>query len=91
MIVEWNERKAASNLRKHGVSFEEAATALTDSAAITFFDEKPRAEEREITIGHSARDRLLLVVHTERSRDVIRIISSRKANRNERRTYEEGI
>lgn len=91
MRVTWNDRKAESSLRKHRVSFEEAVTALMDTAAVTFFDEGEYEEEREITIGHSVRQRLLVVVHTERKGDTVRIISARKATRKERRTYEEGI
>ena len=89
MDIEWDELKAAANDRKHGVSFEEAVTALMDRAAVTFFD--PADDEREITIGHSVRNRLLLVVHTEPERDLVRIISARKATRKEREAYEEGI
>jgi hypothetical protein len=89
--VAWNDRKAESNLRKHRVSFEEAVTALMDPAAITFFDEGEHEEEREITIGHSVRHRLLVVVRTERKGDAVRVISARKATRKERHTYEAGI
>lgn len=91
MGVAWNDRKAESNLRKHRVSFEEAVTALMDPAAITFFDEGEHEEEREITIGHSVRHRLLVVVRTERKGDAVRVISARKATRKERHTYEAGI
>jgi hypothetical protein len=91
MRVEWNERKASANVNKHGVTFEEGVTALMDAAAVTFFDEIAGAEEREITIGHSARNRLLVVVHTERTGSVVRIISVRRATKKECRTYEEGI
>jgi len=91
MRVTWNDRKAESNLRKHRVSFEEAVTALMDPAAVTFFDAGEYEEEREITIGHSARQSLLVVVHTERKGDVVRVISARKATSKERHTYEAGI
>jgi uncharacterized DUF497 family protein len=91
MRVAWSDRKAESNRRKHGVSFEEAVTALMDPTAVTFFDEGEYEEEREITIGHSARHRLLVVVHTEHKGDMVRVISARKATPKERRTYEEGI
>jgi uncharacterized protein len=91
MRVTWDDRKAESNLRKHRVSFEEAVTALMDPAAVTFFDEGQYEEEREITFGHSARHRLLVVVHTERKGDVVRVISARKATRKETHTYETGI
>lgn len=91
MTVEWDDRKAEGNVRKHGVSFEEAVTALMDPLAVTFADDSVQYEERSITIGHSARDRLLLVVHTERSGGVVRLISARKATAKESRAYEEGI
>lgn len=89
--VEWDERKAARNELDHKVRFEEAVTALMDPLAVTFFDEGATDEDREITVGHSALGRLLLVVHTERKGSVVRIISARKATRKERRTYEEGV
>lgn len=87
---EWDRRKATSNLRKHGVSFGEASTVFRDQLACIFDDEKhPAQERREIIIGHSTRDRLLLVCFTEKAEDVIRIISARPAIRREREDYEE--
>ncbi len=62
-----------------------------DPLAVTFADDSIKYEERSITIGHSARDRLLLVVHTERSGGVVRLISARKATPKESRAYEEGV
>lgn len=91
MRVEWDERKAATNARKHRVTFEEAVTALMDSRAVTFFDDTTVDEDREITIGSSVRNRVLVVVHTERAGAVLRIISARRATRKERQSYEEGI
>jgi uncharacterized protein len=88
--VEWNEAKAASNFRKHGVTFDEAATVLLDPLAVTFADDHA-AEARSITVGHSALARLLVVVTTERHGDRIRIISARRATAKERREYEEAI
>jgi uncharacterized protein len=86
----WNDRKAAANLRKHGVSFEEAQTVFGNPLAVIFDDEAHSAEEpREIIVGHSARGRLLLVCFTERA-DEIRIISARCATPKEQRDYEEG-
>jgi len=86
---EWDEDKARSNLAKHGVTFEEATTVFMDPFAIIFTDERhSRDELREIIIGHSQFGQLLLVSFTERS-DAIRLISARKATRNERRTYEQ--
>jgi uncharacterized DUF497 family protein len=79
------------NIRKHGISFEEAATVFRDSAAWTFPDPDHSEEElREITIGHTNKQRLVFVSHCERE-DGIRIISARPATRKERRLYEEGI
>jgi uncharacterized DUF497 family protein len=73
------------------VSFEEAATVFLDRLAVTYPDPDHSAEERrEITIGHSARQQVAFVSHTQRG-DRIRIISARKATRRERKQYEEGI
>lgn len=86
----WDPRKAAANLRKHGVSFEEAATALGDAMAITGADPDHSVGEAQwVTFGVSSQRRLLVVAHTEKD-DMIRIISARKAERAERRLYEEG-
>ena len=90
MKFDWDRRKAASNLRKHGVSFEEAATALRDTLAVTGHDPGHSiGEDRFITFGVSSRGSLLAVAHTE-GVDTIRIISARLATRNERKIYEEG-
>jgi uncharacterized DUF497 family protein len=91
MDVEWDPRKAEANVRKHGVSFDEAATALLDPFALSGLDDSIGHEEREITVGVSAVGRLLLVVHTLREEDTIRIISARRATAKERCQYEEGI
>jgi uncharacterized protein len=86
----WDQRKAAANRRKHGVSFEEAATAFGDPLSLTIPDpEHSQAEHRFIPLGRSARQRLLVVVHVERGADEYRIISARTATRIERRQYEE--
>jgi uncharacterized DUF497 family protein len=86
----WNARKAAANLKKHGVSFEEASTALADDHAITGADpDHSVGELRWITFGVSDRGRLLVVSHTEDG-DIIRLISGRPATRPERKLYEEG-
>ena len=91
MIYEWDAEKAKTNLRKHGVSFEEAATIFLDSLAVTFSDPHHSGkEEREITIGHSARGQVIFVSHCQRG-SRIRIISARKTTRGERKQYEEGI
>lgn len=87
---EWDQRKAASNLRKHGVSFSEAMTVFRDHLAAIFDDEVHSVpEHREIIIGHSQRGRLLLVCFTEKTENVVRIISARLATRREREEYEE--
>ena len=88
---EWDERKAASNLKKHRVSFSEASTIFDDLWFITFLDEEhSTGEDRYITIGLSNRNRLLLVAHTDWDGET-RIISARKATNNEREFYEEGL
>lgn len=85
-IFEWDDQKAASNLQKHGVSFDEAISVFGDALALTFSDtDHSDVEERSRTYGISNKERLLVVVHTER-RSGIRIISARKATR-----YEKGI
>ena len=91
MIYEWDPTKAKVNLRDHGVSFEEAATVFVDPLAVTYPDpDHSDEEDREITIGHSVKQRILFVSHCQRG-DRIRIISSRKATRKERKQHEEGI
>lgn len=89
MEFEWDGAKAVSNLAKHGVSFEEALTVFDDPLAAIFDDEEhSTAEPREIIIGHSSQQRLVLVCFVERSGRV-RIISARPATRRERNDYEE--
>jgi uncharacterized protein len=91
-IFEWDENKALSNFRKHGISFSEAETIFNDQLLVTFLDEAHSFdEERLISIGLSNVSRILLVVHTEISEtpEVIRIISCRKATPLEREIYEE--
>ena len=88
MEFEWDQQKAASNLKKHGVSFEETETVFNSSLAVIFDDEAHSIDEqREIIIGHSLQDRLLLIAFTERP-DSIRIISARLATRQEHEDYE---
>ncbi len=89
MKFEWDQSKAASNLKKHGVSFEEAKTVFDNPLAVIFDDGAHSVDEqREIIIGHSQQNRLLLIAFTERSGNV-RIISARLATRNEREDYEQ--
>ena len=90
MKFEWDPQKARSNLKKHKVSFEEAATVLADPMAATGADpDHSIGEFRYITFGISKRGRLLVVAHTEEG-DSIRIISARIARKGERKIYEEG-
>ncbi len=88
---EWDEDKAKANLKKHKVSFDEASTVFSDALAYIFDDEEHSGEDenREIIIGHSMHNRLLLVSFVERIIEVIRIISARRATKKERRKYEE--
>ena len=88
---EWDARKAAANLRKHGVSFEEARTAfLDDSALLRPDDDHSDDEDRFLLLGLSGRMRTLVVCHCYRQEDeVIRLISARKANSLERQQYED--
>jgi len=89
--LEWDGDKAASNVTKHGVTFDEASTVFGDPLAVIFDDEEHSLDEiREIIIGHSILERLLLVSFTERGEDTVRIISARKATKRERRDYEQG-
>jgi uncharacterized DUF497 family protein len=84
---EWDSRKAQSNLKKHGVSFPEAATVFADPAAVYLDDGS--GTDRMVVVGTSLRDRVLYVVHVERGRRD-RIISARQASRVERDVYESG-
>jgi uncharacterized protein len=86
MSFQWDERKAISNKRKHGVEFADSVSVLDDDAALTIPGEHP-TEDRFVTIGRDAFGRILVVVYTYR-RDEIRIISARKATQQERNTYE---
>lgn len=89
MRFEWNPAKARGNLRKHGVSFEEACSVFYDPLAATGADpDHSEGENRLVSFGMSSRNRLLVVAHTEHG-DMIRIISARIATRSERQIYEE--
>lgn len=90
MEFEWDLDKAAQNLKKHDVSFREAASVFGDSLSITFPDpDHSVGESRYVTIGLSSSGRVLIVAHTDRG-DRIRIINARQAMRREQRFYEEG-
>ena len=86
---EWHPAKAASNAKKHGVSFEEARSAFYDEFAVQFFDEENSSDEdRFLLLGMSSEEKLLLVCHCEREAgNVIRIISARKATKREGAFY----
>jgi len=85
---EWNPRKSASNRRKHGVTFEEAATAFADPRSLNQFDpDHSIDEDRFLLMGKSRLDRILVVSYTDRPPRV-RIISARLATRRERNQYE---
>jgi len=89
MQIIWDARKAATNLKKHKVSFEEASTIFADTLAVTGADpDHSIGEARWITFGQSVRGRLLAVAHTDEG-DIIRSISARMATRHEKRFYEE--
>jgi uncharacterized DUF497 family protein len=91
-LFEWDPAKAASNLRKHGVSFQMGVRAFADPYALVEKDRIENGEERWQTIGVVEGVLMLMVAHTVREQDdieVIRIISARRANRMERRRYEE--
>ena len=85
---EWDDEKAISNLKKHGVSFEEGATIFNDPLIASISDpDHSKEEERYVSIGISVQGRLLVVVHTERE-ERIRLIGCRKATGTERKAYE---
>ncbi len=88
LSFEWNKVKAEINLKKHGIGFEEAKTVFYDILAKTFLDkDNSKNETRFILIGFSKNNRLLFISYTDRN-DIIRIISARKATKNERYNYE---
>ncbi len=90
MKILWDPEKADLNYRKHKVRFSDAESVLFDPMALTDEDHSADEEQRFVTIGTDALDRVLVVVYTCRGRD-IRLISARRATRNERKSYEEGI
>ena len=85
----WDTRKNKSNQKKHGVQFEEAQTVFYDPRAIQYFDpDHSNDEERFLLLGLSAKTNVLIVCHCYREKEpLIRIISARKANKNERKNY----
>ena len=90
MDFEWDDAKAESNERKHGVTFSEALTVFGDPLSVTGYDPRHADDEdRFLTMGVSVDGRLIVVSHTDRD-DVVRIISAREATRRERKDYEDG-
>ena len=87
MRFEWDPRKATENFRRHGVSFEEGLSVFFDPFAVSFGDPDHSDEQRFVTVGHSSKNRLLVVCHTERA-DAMRVISARTATRRERTRHE---
>lgn len=88
MQFEWDPEKAKRNLKKHRISFDEAVTVFYDPLSATFGDpDHSVGEDRLMTIGYSARGRLLVVSHAERG-SAVRIVSARLASRQERRRHE---
>ncbi len=87
MEIESDPIKATSNFKKHGIYFEEAATALYDPMALVQEDYDSEGENRWALVGMSNQGRLLTVVYTLRSEEIIRLISARKATRNEAKYY----
>lgn len=90
MRFEWDPRKAAANVRAHGVRFSEAVTVLEDDFALTREDPDAIDEQRFVTLGTSNLGNLLVVVYTHREPDIIRVISGWKANSRQRVIYEKG-
>jgi uncharacterized DUF497 family protein len=90
MKFAWDSAKAVQNLRKHGVDFADAVIALEDENALTFED-FGHQEQRFMTLGMGPKLNVLFVVHVERCEDTIRLISARKADRNETSQYYKGL
>ncbi|MBZ5609529.1 MAG: BrnT family toxin [Acidobacteriia bacterium] len=92
LVFESDQGKACANLRKHGITFDEASSAFDDPFARIFVDEDHSGEElREILVGHSTANRLLLVCFREMTKDHIRIVSARQATKKEQHDYEENV
>ena len=93
MKFEWDPNKETINIKKHGVSFEQAAYVFADQFSLSMFDdEHSNQEDRWVILGKSNNEMILLVVHTFRNcenEETVRIISARKATKNEERTYKQ--
>jgi len=90
MEITWDPAKAESNFRKHKIRFSDAEAVFFDPMALTIEDETAESEERFVSVGGDALNRVVVVVYTYRGED-IRLISARRATRRERKAYEEGI
>jgi uncharacterized DUF497 family protein len=90
MKITWDPAKAESNFRKHKIRFSDAEAVLFDPMALTIEDETTESEQRFVSVGADALNRVVVVVYTYRGED-IRLISARRATRRERKAYEEGI
>ena len=88
MRIVWDVKKAAANIRNHGIEFSHATTVLDDPMAVTIEDTL-QAEQRFVTVGSDILGRVLLVVYAYSGEEEIRLISARKAAPKERRAYEE--
>ncbi len=89
LLFEWDPDKAKKNMKIHGVSFDEASTSFKDALSFTIYDPlHSEDEDRMVLIGNSFKNRVLIIIHTERG-DKIRVISARKATKKERKQYEE--
>jgi uncharacterized DUF497 family protein len=90
MKITWDPAKVESNFREHKIRFSDAEAVLFDPMALTIEDETTEREERFVSVGADALNRVVVVVYTYRGED-IRLISARRATRRERKAYEEGI
>ena len=90
MKITWDPAKAESNFRKHKIRFSDAEAVLFDPMALTVEDETSEGEDRFVSVGADALNRVVVVVYTYRGAD-IRLISARRATRRERKAYEEGV
>ena len=89
---EWDGRKAGANIRKHDVSFDEASSVFDDPLAVIFEDEAHSTSEmRELIVGHSVAERLLMVCFAELPGEMLRLISARVATKKERQDYEDNL
>ena len=90
MIYEWDPKKAAANLKKHGVSFREATSVFRDPFALTFDDPDHSVDERRfVTTGMSSKNRVVFLAHADRGEDRIRVISARVTTRSESHAHQE--